>query len=110
MPQELLARMDQDATSKAFAYSQKTRCLKSFQRVVEGHGTDPNLDAVYEYFLDMAGSAWKLYEQWKTHPLFRGTRLRSIERENGDIVSVPDGIVFPILSAMSVFVAKRGTK
>jgi hypothetical protein len=186
MPQKLLALMDKDATSKAFAYSQKTRCLKLFQRVVEGHedllkaarsrygsGTDvramidpktgmvrvsrlllvvgqvendeahialedakkrnsaaqvgdylaealPPLEygrnedldatysAIYSYFLDMAGRAWKLYEQWKTHPLFRGTRLRSIERENGEVVSVPDGIVFPILGAMSVFV-KRGT-
>jgi|SRR6516225_7149742 len=26
-----------DATSKVFAYSQKTRCLKLFQRVVEGY-------------------------------------------------------------------------
>jgi hypothetical protein len=108
MPPRLLALMDKEA-SKAFAYSQKTRCLKLFQRVVDGRETNDDLDAIYGYFLDMAGSAWKLYEQWKTHPLFRGTRLRSIERENGEVVSVPDGIVFPILSAMSVFVT-RGKK
>jgi hypothetical protein len=110
MPQKLLALMDKDATSKAFAYSQKTRCLKLFQRVVEGQEADDDLDAIYRYFLDMAGSAWKLYEEWKTHPRFRGTRLRSIERENGEVVSVPDGIVFPILSAMSVFVSQHGKK
>jgi hypothetical protein len=104
MPQNLLALMDTETSSKAFAYSQKTRCLKSFQRVVEGHEANDNLDQVYQYFLDMAGSAWKLYEKWKRHPRFRGTRLRSIERENGEVVSVPDGIVFPILSALSVFV------
>lgn len=109
MPQPLLARMDQDSTSKAFAYSQKTRCLKLFQRVVEGHEGDPDLEAVYQYFLEMAGRAWKVYEEWKAHPKFHGTRLRSIERENGEVVSVPDGIVFPILSAMSVFVT-RGPK
>jgi AIPR protein/NusA N-terminal domain len=178
MPQKLLTLMDKDATSKAFAYSQKTRCLKLFQRVVEGHediqkaarsrygsetelrvelnpntgklrltrlllvvaqvendareialdeaktrnpasevgdyiaealppleyGRNEDLEAIYSYFLDMAGSAWKLYEKWKTHPQFRGTRLRSIERDNGEVVGVPDGIVFPILSAMSAFV------
>jgi hypothetical protein len=109
MPQSLLALMDKDATSKAFAYSQKTRCLKTFQRVVEGHdeGND-DLDKIYRYFLDMAGNAWKLYETWKSHPGFRGTRLRSIEREDGEVVSVPDGIIFPILSAMSVFVTPHG--
>ena len=107
MPQKLLALMDTEPASKAFAYSQKTRCLKSFQRVVEGHEPGNDLDDVYQYFLDMAGTAWKLYEKWKTHARFRGTRLRSIERENGEVVSVPDGIVFPILSAMSVFVTRK---
>jgi hypothetical protein len=104
MPHELFARLEKDATSKVFAYSQKTRCLKLFQRIVEGRERDDNLCAIYAYFLDMGGDAWKLYEKWKAHPNFRGTRLRSIERENGAIVDVPDGIVFPILSAMSVFV------
>jgi hypothetical protein len=54
----------------------------------------PNdLAAIYTYFLDTAGPAWKLYQRWKAHPNFRGTRLRSIERENGAIIDVPDGIV-----------------
>jgi AIPR protein len=106
MPQELLLTLMDKEASKAFAYSQKTRCLKLFQQVVDGHETNDDLDAIYGYFLDMAGSAWKLYEKWKTHPWFRGTGLRSIQRENGEIVSVPDGIVFPILSAMSVFVTR----
>jgi hypothetical protein len=109
MPQKLLVLGDGDA-GKAFAYSQKTRCLKLFQRIVEGHETDDDLDAMYRYFLDMAGSAWKLYEKWKAHPGFRGTRLRSIDRENGEVASVPDGIVFPILGALSAFVnrSRRG--
>ena len=107
MPPELFALLEKDAASKVFAYSQKTRCLKLFQRIVEGRKDNKNFYAIYHYFLDMAGPAWNLYEKWKAHPLFRGTRLRSIERENGEIASVPDGIVFPILSAMSVFVTSR---
>jgi hypothetical protein len=163
MPQGLLDLLEKD-TSKVFAYSKKTRCLKLFQRVVEGHedserevraainpktgalqwarlllvvgqvendatqialedarkhrpsaevgdylsaavppaeyGGKESLDAIYNYFLDMAGSAWKLYEKWKSRPL--------IERDNGKVVSVPDGIVFPILSAMSAFVTSEG--
>jgi hypothetical protein len=106
MPQRLLSFLDMDATSKVFAYSQKTRCLKLFQRIVEGHQNDLKLDSVYRYFLDMAGQGWQLYESWKSHPSFRGTRLRSIERENGEVVNVPDGIVFPILGALSEFVRR----
>jgi hypothetical protein len=55
----------------------------------------------------MAGPAWKLYQKWKSHTGFQGTRLRSIGRENGEIANVPDGIVFPILSALSEFVVSR---
>jgi len=107
MPQRLFAWLEKDGTSKVFAYSQKTRCLKLFQRIVEGRQNDGKLENVYYYFLQMAGQAWKLYEKWKCHPKFRGTRLRSIERENGEVVSVPDGIVFPILVALSEFVSRN---
>jgi hypothetical protein len=110
MPTKLFDVLEMEATSKVFAYSQKTRCLKLFQRIVEGRQDDENLRAIYAYFLDMAGRAWLMYEKWKTHPRFRGTRLRSIERENGEVASVPDGIVFPILSAMSAFVSERSNR
>jgi hypothetical protein len=95
MPRQLFEVLEMDATNKVFAYSQKTRCLKMFQRIVDGRQDDEKLEAVYAYFLNMAGEAWKQYEKWKSHPLFRGTILRSIERENGEIASVPDGISDP---------------
>jgi Bacterial RNA polymerase, alpha chain C terminal domain/AIPR protein len=107
MPPKLFRLLEKDAASKVFAYSQKTRCLKLFQRIVEGRQGDENLSAIHAYFLDMAGDAWTLYERWKRHTGFQGTRLRSIERENGEIANVPDGIVFPILSALSEFVTVR---
>jgi hypothetical protein len=107
MPAKLFDLLEKDTTSKVTAYSQKTRCLKLFQGIVEGRQDDENLDAIYRYFLDMAGEAWMLYERWKGHAGFRGTRLRSIERDNGEVVNVPDGIVFPILSALSVFVVRK---
>lgn len=109
MPTELLENLDReaDASNKVFTYSQKTRCLKLFQRLVEEKDSDPAIGEVYAYFLSVAGPAWQLYEKWKSHQAFKGTRLRSIIRENGAISEVPDGIVFPILSALSVFVKKR---
>jgi hypothetical protein len=108
MPGSLLKELDGegDASNKIFTYSQKTRCLKLFQRLVDASDHEKKNSPVYQYFLDIAGEAWKLYQRWKVHPNFRGTRLRSIERENGEVAEVPDGIVFPILSAFSAFVGR----
>jgi len=101
---------DGDASNKVFTYSQKTRCLKLFQRLVDASRKDSESSDVYQYFLDIAGQAWKLYERWKSHPGFRGTRLPSFKRENGQGPEVPDGIIFPILSAFSAFVDRSGKK
>jgi len=101
LPESLLNKMDAkiDASSKVFTYSQKTRCLKLFQTIVDAGPSE-----IYDGCLDLAGEAWVLYEKWKSHQGFRGTRIRSIEREDGVILEVPDGVVFPILAAHSAFV------
>jgi hypothetical protein len=100
LPSSMLIKLGQmDASSKSFTYSQKTRCLKLFQGVVENGPRD-----VYNCCLDLAPVAWELYQNWKGHQGFRGTGIRAIERDNGMIVEVPDGIVFPILAAHSAFV------
>ena len=62
---------------------------------------------LYQYYIDIAPQALELYERWKKHPGFEGTRLRSLEREAGTIVDVPDGIIFPIIASLSAFVAKK---
>jgi hypothetical protein len=101
----LLERFDVGG-NKTFTYSQKTRCLKLFQKVVDG--SEDNFGEVYRYFLDIAGQAWQTYQRWKNHQGFHGTRLRSIERDGSEIIDVPDGIVFPILASLSVFVVQTG--
>jgi hypothetical protein len=95
--------------SKTFTYSQKTRCLKLFQRIEEEKDS-PVYRGLYQFFLDIVGPVWKLYERWKTHHGFQGSGLRSIQRaEDGRIIDVPDGIVFPIIAAYSAFCsAKQG--
>ena len=106
LPEEVLGQLDRlDSTNKVFTYSQKTRCLKLFQSVVDNGPTD-----VYEAFLELAPTAWGLYERWKCHQGFKGTRIRSITREDGVIVEVPDGVIFPILAAHSAFVIKQKGK
>jgi len=101
LPESMLKKIDKniDPSSKVFTYSQKTRCLKLFQTLVE-HGPED----VYQCFLDLSGEAWKLYTTWKSHQGFRGTGIRSITRDSGEIVEVPDGIIFPILASHSAFV------
>ncbi|WP_342361347.1 AIPR family protein [Terrarubrum flagellatum] len=106
LPDEITRKLDQaDPTNKVFTYSQKTRCLKLFQKIVEDGPSD-----VYQCCLQLAPEAWKLYEKWKSHQGFKGTRIRSIDREDGQIVEVPDGVIFPILAAHSAFVKKDRKK
>jgi len=108
MPGALLKSVgeDGDPSNKAFTYSQKTRCLKLFQRLVETSGEDSKSSDVYQYFLDIAGQAWKLYGRWKSHPGFRETGLPLFERENSQVPVAADGILFPILSAFSAFITR----
>jgi hypothetical protein len=112
MPGALLQSLDgdSDASNKVFTYSQKTKCLKLFQRLVDASREDGESSDVYQYFLDIAGHAWKIYERWKSHPGFRRTRLPAFARENGDGAEVPDGIIFPVLSAFSAFVDQSDKK
>ena len=37
---------------------------------------------------------------------FIGTQIRSVERDGGKVVDVPDGIIFPILASHAAFVYK----
>ncbi len=92
-----------DADNKVFSYSQKTRCLKLFQRIVD----EPENGRVYACFLDTAPIAWGLYTKWKAHQGFIGTGIRSIEREKRQVKEVPDGLIFPIIAAHSVFMRER---
>jgi hypothetical protein len=101
MPEEILNQVDRvDAGNKVFTYSQKTRCLKLFQRIVDDGGP------VYDAFIQLAPIAWGLYEHWKSNQGFKGTRIRSITREDGKIIEVPDGVIFPIIAAHAEFVTK----
>ena len=101
--------------NKVYTYSMKSKCLKEFQDIYKKakNKKDPEHQQnkeLYKFFLDIAGDAFKMYEQWKTHDGFQGTGLRSIEREGRKIKDVPDGIIFPIICALSEFVRKVDDK
>lgn len=90
-----------DLSNKVFAYSQKTRCLKIFQKLADEPETE-----MYKAFIGIAPIAWQLYQHWKKHQGFIGTQIRSVERSNGKVVDVPDGIIFPILASHAAFTYK----
>lgn len=92
-----------DPTNKVFSYSQKTRCLRLFQTLVENN----EASEAYSDFLGIAPIAWELYLKWKAHQGFQGSRIRSIVREDGKIIEVPDGVVFPIVAAHAPFLSEK---
>jgi len=97
----------QNEYSKTYTYSAKATCLKDFRYIHDQakEGEDLFVE-VYKFYLDIAPHAWELYQNWKEHQGFQGTRIRSIDQNGKEIVEVPDGIIFPILAALAQFASK----
>jgi hypothetical protein len=124
VPEQLYLRKGKESGSsnKSYTFSQKARCLKEFREIYEvsKKGELPSnskltLDEyreLYQFYLDIAPQAYQLYIKWKAHQGFKGTRLKgrkgkekdAFKRdENGNILEIPDGVVFPILASFSAF-------
>lgn len=90
---------------RVYAYRHRSRCLKDFALVMDDPDSWPEAHAV---FLDLAWDAWQLYRRLKGEQAF--SPLRKVEgvtqsgRKVVTVDGVPDGIVFPMLSALSRFV------
>ncbi len=111
MPEELMPNNRRSIESRMKAYKNAAYCLQDFIAVHDNQSSDPDQKARYEYFVDMAGQAWKAYDHWKCHADWNGKRLieklKQAVREDGEIKEVSDGILFPILVALSQFVSKK---
>ena len=112
IPTELWpVQKERDDPRKVYTYSMKAKCLRQFQEIYE-KAHNPNASdqtenkALYDFYLEIAPEARDLYEKWKSHPEFKGTGIRAIERDNREIVDVPDGIIFPIIASLSAFVKR----
>jgi hypothetical protein len=90
---------------RVYAYRHRSRCLKDFAEVMDDQ---KKWSDAFRLFLDLAPSAWKLYQRLRGEQAF--SILRCVKGETstrGKTVTpdgVPDGIVFPMLSALSRFV------
>jgi len=81
--------------------------LKDFATVMDEPKSWPD---AYQLFLEIAPSAWKLYQRLKGEQAFSILHCVKGETKNGIKTvapdGVPDGIVFPMLSALSRFVTQ----
>lgn len=88
---------------RVYAYRHRSRCLKDFAEVMDDC---EEWAEAHKMFLDLAVPAWKLYWRLKGEQAFSplhcvrgaGNGTKVVARDG-----VPDGIVFPMLSALSGF-------
>ncbi len=101
---------------RVYAYRHKSRCLKDFADVMENRR---RWAMAHSLFLDIAWDGWLLYKALKREQHFSSLHcVKKLEERTTDgkrMVAedgVPDGIVFPILSALRGFVneTKKGWK
>lgn len=108
MPQELIEKKSTHPARKSFVNI--AQCLLNFEKIYEEKKKgDLNAIKRYQFFIDMAATAWAEYLYWQEHKDWIGHRLMSqkvIERD-GKKHKVSDGVVFPILGAISSFVEKN---
>jgi hypothetical protein len=115
MPEDLLPPGKSSvAQARLKSYKNRAYCLVDFESdVVAKEDGDPKAAARYAYFVDMAGVAWQEYLKWRHHEGWNGQRLRESNRQvirSDDAITASDGLIFPIVAAMSNFVTKRGKK
>ena len=111
MPEELTPAHRRTMEARMRAYKNAAYCLQDFIEIFDTRTTDPENAARYRYFVDMAGPAWREYQRWHAHEQWNDKRLREplrqVVRGDDGIIKVSDGIIFPILSALSRFVKKN---
>ena len=93
---------------RVYAYRHRSRCLTDFATVMDEPKKWP---VAHQFFLDVAVDTWNLYRRLKCEQAF--SRLGCV---NGETIGgrkrvapdgVPDGIVFPMLSALSRFMEEH---
>ncbi len=112
MPTELMPADRRTIEARMRSYKNAAMCLQDYIKTHDDRTTDDLSKKRYEYFIQMAGSAWKLYEEWRIDDgRWEGLRLKEsakqVQRDaDGSIQRVADGIVFPVLAGLSNFVVR----
>jgi hypothetical protein len=118
MPQELVGE-EKFIASKLRAYKNKAQCREDFEKafdevykdVKDGEARNQKLMEIYRYYVDIAPHAWQVYQDYRTHGAWKGKRLRketkAVKRKPNQEITIADGLVFPMVSALSLFVRKE---
>ena len=115
-------KLPSSVVTRNFAYKQGGKCLADFSHWAETRKSDSSLKELYDFVVQMAPVAIKEYRYWQAHEAWNGHRLhefgknsdrphggRPVRRDKANKVNwVAPGILFPIMSALSAFVRKKG--
>ncbi len=109
MPDDLAPENRRTIEARIRSYKNAASCLSDFVKLHDSKSSNEENSRRYQYFLDMAGSAWSRYEHWKSPEVWDSLRLRSdinqaVRDDQGTILKVHDGLLFPIMAALSKFV------
>jgi hypothetical protein len=115
MPKEISG--NETAAEKLRPYKNPEQCLTEFSEWYEDKDNPKKPDArrKYDFTIQIAPYAISEYEYWEKHDAWNGYHIwestkkagRACRRDkNNKIVWVSPGLVFPIMGAMSEFVAK----
>jgi hypothetical protein len=123
MPQQLIGGEDKLISSKVKAYKNKAQCRMDFEKAHDATKSDDEpttadekkererQEELYKYYVDIAPHAWAAYQDYRSHTGWRGKRLRkdtkAVKRKPNQEIVVQDGLVFPMVSALSLFVQKQ---
>ena len=116
MPQEVVNKVfpKKDYKDKSYAYSSKGTMFKKFMEINSG----PKDGEDYKFFLDIAQDTIDLYADLRSNKhlitgiLDQGNFIKQGYKISKDkkSVTILDGVIFPILGALSLFVKKVDNK
>ena len=104
---------DETASERLRPYKNPEQCLADFSEWFENRKTDIEARRKYEFTVQIAPHAISQYHYWETHAAWNGSHLweetkkggRACRRDqDGKIVWISPGLVFPIIGAISEFV------
>lgn len=109
MPQELVDE-EKFISSKLKAYKNKAQCRVDFEKAHDEQDDDPKQRERYQFYIDIAPYAWREYSSYRVHPAWKGKRLRkdtkAVKRKPNQETIYSDGLVFPMVAALSLFVKR----
>ncbi|NDB03418.1 MAG: hypothetical protein EBY38_07130 [Flavobacteriaceae bacterium] len=120
MPEDVIGLMSNSELLRP--YCGKARCFTEFNKwaelVINDEQSHTDYDQAklrYDFTVQMAPIAYEALQQFKTHGAWKGLSLRSQTKEGGKIIErgknravtvLKNGLLFPLLSALRVFVKR----